>query len=146
MNMESKRLVIDVAFAMESYNVRSFLHLDTREVIQLPISNWIDDEWCKSTREKIEKNPSRYIEIDPLVSQDAFELMMDFARQVRDPKLKMKLMDALGRNKPFYNFKNILYDYPEVLQDWHIEKYTFYYAKAEEWLHENGILLKKQDL
>jgi hypothetical protein len=140
MDMERKRLVIEVAFAMESYNVRSFLHSDTREIIQLPISNWIEDEWCRKTMHKIEKNPGSYIEIDPLVSQDAFELMMDFARQVRDHKLKNKLMDALGRNRPFYNFKNILYDYPEILQDWHIEKYTFYYNKAEEWLLENRIL------
>ena len=68
----------------------------------------LDNEFDFSTIKDIYENSDDYYEFDNLDLDESFKLMREFAENVTDKTLQMKLYNALERPKPFRNFKNVL--------------------------------------
>lgn len=68
-------------------------------------------------------------------SSQAFDVMKDFANQLETMTLKIELINALDRKRPFRNFKDII-DSSDSRQDWFDFQevaYKEYVRKTFEW-------------
>lgn len=72
---------------------------------------------CDLDRELDREDP-RYIRIYPLPSWMEFDLMRAFAEAVSDTRLRDRLEVALDGRGAFRRFKNVLYDYPDIEEQW----------------------------
>lgn len=73
-----------------------------------------------------EENEERYLDIPKITSDEAYYIMMKFAKQTEsDPD--MKLFDALDGQRPFRRFKDTLYEL-DLWDEWN----KFERQKAEE--------------
>ena len=97
------------------------------------------DEEVEALREKIEAESDRYNYVDQLDSHESFRIMEDFAQSLPESTFKERLFDALGRNRPFRRFKDIVHEDLALRDHWfafHKEAMTLY---ALDWLHACGI-------
>ena len=65
--------------------------------------------------------------------------MVNFAEQLKIEKAKIRLLNFLNRKTPFNNFKNTLFNFPEIREQWfkyHNEKMK---EIAREWLDDHQI-------
>jgi hypothetical protein len=75
-------------------------------------------------------------------SSDSFRVMEDFAAGLPDGEQKRTLQRALTWKKPFSNFKQALYEMPELKQQWHAFHDERIRKVAEAWLAAEGIVAK----
>jgi hypothetical protein len=68
--------------------------------------------------EKVEEDWDSYILIDPMPSNESFNVMKNFTDKLEESELKVRLIYALEKAKPFHNFKNIIDDSGEYRQKW----------------------------
>jgi hypothetical protein len=91
------------------------------------------------TEEQLMRDPNRFLYIKPIQASLEWDIMDEFVGLVSHPKAKANLRDALDGRKPFRAFKDRLFNYPAVRQEW----FGFYEQKmlrvAEQWLNENGV-------
>lgn len=114
--MGTETLMRDIAFALETNNMRHFLNKKTKEVITLPQDEmYYDGDYEEELDDLFYSDDT--IEIDPYDSSQAFELMEEFVESISDLKLKSKLFDALSRGKPFATFRFVLDYEQENLQE-----------------------------
>ena len=100
-------------------------------------------------KEKLDKcsDDDRYLYIPPRLPQDKFSIMETFVYAViKDVDIAEKFHNALERKKPFRNFKDLLYDYPELREKWFKYKYSTIKNETINWLCENNIELENQKL
>jgi hypothetical protein len=83
----------------------------------------------------------RYIEIPKIESGTAFEYMEEFTQAVQNQRLKDRLSDVLGMNKPFRRFKDTLADYPEEEKRWFSFEESRRREHIKEWLEDENIEL-----
>jgi hypothetical protein len=71
------------------------------------------------------------VEIDPMDSTQAFEIMVAFAEQLdlKNP-LKGRLISALGKRKPFREFRSLIDYSGPYRQQW----FQFREARLIEWV------------
>ena len=84
-----------------------YLNMDTMELEEVPVDlmeNFDDDEDLQLHHPEW-KN---CFEINPLESQESFEIMEKFTWQLTDTVLQNELTNTLNRKKPFANFKRIV--------------------------------------
>lgn len=112
-----------------SVGMNVYIHEKSGEILVIPdedpdelISTVGEDAFAESwggSFKKLDENPEAYLQIRPWTSHQAFDIMADFADQL--PKeyrpLKIRLMEALERQKPFRNFKNIV-EGSKLREDW----------------------------
>jgi len=110
-----------------------FVHKETKEVISVvdPADPFNDQEVWEEY-EKVEENPEDYIRIDKMHSSASFDIMADFAEEVRHRRLQSRLFNALNNRKPFRNFKEIVDSHEPTRQAW----FKFKTAKFEEYVEE----------
>lgn len=144
MKKEIKINIQDLINALDdhSYLFDYFLDLENGKVAILPRDFYEDEEFeylDGYNREIIENNRDRFISIDPIESHESFLIMEDFTLKLPDDIIKNKLNTALSKRKPFRNFKNELFGFPEVEKAW----YKFHEDEmkriAFEWLEAYGI-------
>ena len=63
-------------------------------------------------------DPDAYIRIDPLPSNDGFQMMDSFAQSVANEQKKEILQDSLRKSKPFRQFRNAL-DATALEDEWY---------------------------
>jgi hypothetical protein len=68
--------------------------------------------------EKVEEDWDSYILIDPMPSNESFNVMKNFTDTLEESELKARLISALEKAKPFHNFKTIIDDSGEYRQKW----------------------------
>jgi hypothetical protein len=96
-------------------------------------------EYTGITLDNIKNNPDRYIYIEPISSHEKYRMMEDFIESIKDKAAKEFLENALQMRKPFRNFKDALFDYPKIREQW------FQYEKdrmeqiTKEWLKDKDI-------
>lgn len=116
-------VVKEIAGSIDAGQV-CFLNTNTLQIDEIPFHLYSDrtmyemetgftlkDFKPKYTRWK------KYITIEPLASQESFEIMEKFANQLDNSRLKNQLVYALNNRKPFANFKRII-DNSDIRQDW----------------------------
>ncbi|TFE24720.1 UPF0158 family protein [Cohnella luojiensis] len=116
-----------------------FLDLQTGEVILdmdeiytgEPSIDWEDEE-----------NEDRYVDVPKIDSNEAYYVMMKFAKQT-DSDPKMKLFDALEGHKPFRRFKDTLTQL-DIWEEWN--RFERHYAEEEIKLWMEGVKLNYDEL
>jgi hypothetical protein len=90
------------------FGLRCFIHKDSADIRCFPDERQaygFDEEPWEEDIKAVKKNQKQYIEIEKLTPQEEFGVMEAFARQVDQDLLRDKLLQILGRPKPFRNFK-----------------------------------------
>ena len=89
-------------------------------------------------REILAESP-RYVEIPMRPSYEGYDLMIEFAEGVKDPKLQRDLQYALRGKGAFRRFKDRLRDYPDVEKEWFAFRDAGDRGYVKEWLESIGI-------
>jgi hypothetical protein len=98
--------------------------IDTRKFPEAEIDEADEDS------EKLAKNPDDYLEVEAMESHDAFRVMEAFAEQLTDTKLQDKLFRALNKRGPFQEFRFVLDNAGDYLQQW----YAFKNQQYIDWV------------
>lgn len=80
-----------------------------------------DDSWDEELAE-IDRDIMSYIKLEKMHSSESFRIMADFTEEVKDQKIRDRLITALERSKPFRNFRNVLDYHDDLLQEWYVYK------------------------
>lgn len=110
----------------------------TGKVIPLSDEAYVGDV-NRDVRESMEREPERWLRIEPLPSRDGFRIMEDFVAGLPDGEQKRTLERTLSWKKPFSNFKRALTGMPELRQKWFAFQEECMRCHAERWLHGEGI-------
>lgn len=99
-----------------------YLNPDTLEIDEMP-QELISEVFLDEDEEPLDEIELKYtqwdkfITIEPLESNESFEIMEKFVNQLGESKIKIQLIDALSHRKPFANFKRVV-DNSTIRQDW----------------------------
>lgn len=87
----------------------------------------------------LEDTEDRYVEIERWYSSDAYDLMVEFAEQAHDPRVRDRLLEVLQGKKPFRRFKDALFEWPSVREAWFAFQGHAQRECARNWLRSLGI-------
>jgi len=114
-----------------------YLHRQTQELIYIPPNDIMaitgEANPYDEDLEKVEKNRDQYFKFSPLESRQSFAIMVGFAEELPEGKLKDDLFNALHRKRPFANYKYII-DCSDVREDWFRYKDRQYEEYVERML------------
>jgi len=128
----------ELVFALEwrSDETASYLDMETGQIVT--VSDLFDDEGLQS-RDEIEENPKRYRYIEPIDSNESFRMMARFVDSLPEGEAQKVLAKSLQRRSPFRNFKDDLYDFPDVQNQWYKFHAEQLVQMAKEWLEAEEI-------
>jgi hypothetical protein len=135
MNLSQEKL-IEIAGEMH-HGLVYFIHRETGEVVYYPEDDgyFIGDEdnpW-KPDIQKVNSDPEKYIEIEPMPSSKSFAVMEAFAHSVKDRGIQDQLLRALSGKKPFAHFNAFVHQMSENHRNaW----FAFKEEKMVEWIKE----------
>ena len=152
-----KKLSIDMELLLElsSFDTRgtgqSFINIENGDISYIPkdIMESIEkntelyqlEEWqiilLEEARE-IHNNKDKYIYIPLIESEFANEVMIDFASNINDEMLKIKLLSLIGESEHKFNIELINHDIIEEYYDYKDMRFTEYLIN---WLNEKDIIL-----
>lgn len=90
-------------------------------------------------RAQVDSDAERYMYIEPMPPREGFELMEAFVALLPPSEERRTLERVLTWKKPFGNFKNALYQMPELREQW-FAFHDYRLAKyALGWLALNGV-------
>ncbi len=129
--------------AMEDHSGTVHFYLDRQTGEILRISEMFESEEERQTvYDRMDNEPDRWVEVEPLPSRDAFRIMEEFVSSLPEGEQRRTLNRALSWKKPFSNFKQAMYEMPELKTAW----FEFHDARireaAEKWLASEGIEAK----
>ena len=116
-----------------------YLDIKTGDILTI-FENFYDEDEEKQVIDQIEKNPSRYILIEPIGSREGFRIMERFVATLPEGEDRNLLTKALSWKKPFSNFKNALSDMPDLREKWFDFHDRQLRRLALEWLELNDIV------
>lgn len=140
--MKKIRLLLDpVLYYMEDtsgFASPHYIDLIKAEVV----SPGVDDD---ITYEDVE-NEERYFCVEPITSDEGYEIMQDFVASVESDEIRDHLIDALERKKPFRNFKDAITEYPDIETTFYAYKDSRLKDILREQLAEYGYELEEENL
>ena len=131
----------DLAMALESHNPELVYVFDRETGEVIPTADESSGLMMdKAQRKLIKANKGkRFITIEPVPSEEGFELMVDFIDQLPEGVAAERLTRALEGRSPFRHSKDALFEYPELREAWFKFHEEAYYGFGEAWLKEKGI-------
>ena len=114
----------------------SFLNLKTGKIYPI-ISEFLPVQ--EEIKDDIEQNPDNYIEIIPIYSSESYQIMVNFAEQLNNNKVKNHLFKSLNQKSPFRGFKDVLLNYPDIRDQWFEFKDNESIKIAKKWLEKYEI-------
>lgn len=143
LNIEFEELVD----AYEDSSVDHVYYIDTKNNEIIYYNDAIGEP--ENVKEKFDtfSDDDQYLYIPPRLPQDEFSIMETFVYAViKDFDIAEKFHNALGRKKPFRNFKDLLCDYPELQEKWFRYKHNAIKNQTINWLCEKNIELENQQI
>lgn len=138
--MKKIRLVLDsILYYMEDASAFAnphYIDLVEGEVV----SPDLDDD---TAREDVE-NEERYFCIEPITSNEGYEIMQDFVASVESDEIRDHLIDAIEQKKPFRNFKDTITEYPDIESRFHKYKDNRLKDILRNQLAEHGYELEEE--
>ena len=132
-----ERFYFDVGEAMSMNNMRCFINMETLQVdIHVGEDAYGFDE-TECTFTEALKNPNKFLPLEAVPKHESFRIMENFIDTVKDKSLQAKLINGLGRKRPFANFKYII-DNSLLRQHWFDFRDDAYTQIAKEWIEENA--------
>jgi hypothetical protein len=139
--MDTARIIIDLdalIVALESHEAETEWVLDLRTGEVIPVINpAITGD--TTAQDELERDPERYLYIEPIPSREAFGIMESFAGDLPPGEARNLLLSALERRHPFREFKSALLAFPALRTQWfeyHDERMR---SVAEGWLSDNEV-------
>lgn len=144
---------IAMAMEMQMSENESYLDTETGEVVMIPHElqgeDVFDEEYVEGLPEweqdlvplarEVLQGSERYASIPTAPSYEEYDLMVEFAGSVSDPRLRELLSVALDGRGAFGRFKRVLQDYPGERDRWFRMRDKFSAERVREWLHELDI-------
>jgi hypothetical protein len=96
-----------------------------------------EPEWQKDARETarlVEENADRFVRIPESDRNEAYRLMEEFIETVHDERAGDLLARAIAGKGAFRRFKDTLFEFPVIRQQWFDFEASRKRARAEEWL------------
>jgi hypothetical protein len=125
-----KEIAQDIDMGMKCY-----WNKKTGEIITVPDelrNSFFDEDQWKDEFKKVRQQKKNLVEIEGMSSHDSFRIMEDFLDEIPDnTRLKVSLIEALNKRKPFANFKSVIID-SEYSDSW----YAFKDRRMVEWVKE----------
>lgn len=115
--------------------LRCFVHKESLKTIFVPDEDKYPDitlEYGDQELREIKKARNEYVEIEGMDSGESFRVMEEFVESVDDERLRDRLEQALGRPKPFSNFKVVIDRSGSYRDKW----FAFKTRKLVEWVEE----------
>ncbi|WP_373513873.1 UPF0158 family protein [Persicitalea sp.] len=112
--------------------MKCYVHRESGKAISFPDPNRLmatDDEYWQEQITEIDAHPDDYQEIDPMSSHRSFEVMEEFAEELTPGAFRTRLLDVLGRAKPFRHFKYEI-EGSEYREQW----FAFRDQEMTEWV------------
>jgi len=135
----SQKQIYDIAQTLDT-GLLCYIHKKTGEVRDMITDEMAEmggvEEEHRADMEVIEKEPDKWVLIEPMMSRDAFSIMEDFADQVGNRGLQKRLIGTLNGRRPFANFKNAV-DNSDEREDWFEFKQKGYEAWVRRELRHN---------
>lgn len=131
------RFYYEVGQALFMNNMRSFINLESLEIDIHPEEDYFSFGDMEDTAREAINNPDKFLALETVRPSQSFKIMEAFVDTVKDRGLKLRLLQALERKKPFANFKNIIDNSP-LPQNWFDFRDEAYTEFAKEWLEENA--------
>ena len=141
-----------------------FLDTETGAVLPINDDDWDDDDdedededehngaapaddpklrpWqreAKAQAAQVRSDGERFVSIPQNESFESYRVMKDFIERVKDPRLRDRLADAIAGKGAFRRFKDVLFGYPEVRQQWFEFDNAVKRRWAAGWLGSIGI-------
>ena len=116
----------------------AYLDKQTGEIV-LVSEDELDPDEAEQKRERLDEEPGRYVEIEPVDSHEGYQRMEDFILSLSDRATQEALSDALDKPRPFRRFKDALDDSPDAEQQWYDFEAKAAERRMREWLEEQGI-------
>lgn len=88
---------------------------------------------------EIQDGSDRYTPVPRMPSYEVYNLMVEFAVTVSDPRLRELLSVALHGKGAFGRFKSVLYNHPEEQDRWYAMKQATMEEWIRNWLADLGI-------
>jgi hypothetical protein len=111
---------------------------------------WQDGEIGLEEREEEDKKTvdalmEPFVPVPQAEPHEAYELMVDFAVTVEDPRLRELLKAALDGRGAFRRFRDVLTRYPDERERWFDFRYDETRKQVDAWLQAVGVLKKPED-
>ena len=124
--------------ALEDHNYEIHHYLDKKsgEIVSITELDMPEEDELKQS---IEAGTERYMYIEPIDSSESFRVMEEFVGQLEEGNIQNELFQALRRRKPFRQFKDTMYQYPGIKEEWfwyHDQRMT---EIASHWLEDHSI-------
>ncbi|MFH1101882.1 MAG: UPF0158 family protein [Methanobacteriota archaeon] len=130
--------------AIEESDVMQHYFIDTQNNELIYINEAIDDDYEKRLDEM---EDDRYLMVPARLPQDNFLIMELFVyEKIQDTKIAEKFHQVLERKKPFRNFKDLLFDYPDLREQWFTYHREHLKNETINWLFNSNIELANQHL
>ena len=106
---------------------------------------WLDPhtgqlEYCSMDDDPEDFEGRGLVYVDPVDSSDAYRDMVDFTSLVRDPRAADLLFRTLQGRGAFRRFKDTLYEFPELRQEWFAFHDGLMRHRAVEWLADRELV------
>ena len=128
--------VLICAFEDHNYEMHQYLDTKSGEIVFVTEFEMPEEDELK---ESMEEEPERYVYIEPIDSSASFRVMEDFVEQLEDGEMKEELSEALRRRRPFRQFKDTMYRYPDIKEEWFRYHDQRMKDVARRWLEEHNI-------
>jgi len=117
----SPEIIKEIAEQLDM-GMKCFYHIPTDELEYYPDElkgyGGFDEELWEDAINKVEENYHEYIQFEGMESHESFRIMEEFLSLIDDKNIRRRFEDAIGYRKPFQNFKQLLFDYPDLRQQW----------------------------
>ena len=117
-----------------------YLDLETGDILTIFENFYDEDEEQQVIIDQIEKNPSRYILIEPIGSREGYRIMEKFVATLPEGEDRNLLNKVLSWKKPFSNFRNAIADMGDIREKWFDFHDRQLRRLALEWLELNDIV------
>ncbi|NQD36535.1 hypothetical protein HPT27_05825 [Permianibacter sp. IMCC34836] len=133
----------DLLTALRERNpqVESWLDRQTGDIYQ--VSAQFDDDEVQEDpafHAAMTTTPERWLRLPRLSGDIGFQAMRAFACNVAEPGLQMALKAALGRQRAFFHFRDVLASTPALVPVWEQQLRERALAWADAWLAAQGIV------
>jgi len=82
---------------------------------------------------------NRYVPIEQIPSNEAFQFMADFTGEVADSRIRDVLQSALRGNRPFRRFKDAISNFPRERERWFQFESRRRREYIEQWARDEGV-------
>lgn len=122
--LPTEKQIKDIAEELDS-GFLCYFNLKTGKIINIPDMDMDDSEGLFAEEIKeVEKHFKDFFKFEQIESSESYRIMENYASSVEDPNIQERLLEALVRPKPFWNFKYELEKFPECRKNWFNYKNT----------------------